>query len=189
MKRVIASLIVALFLVPGLALAADTYKLDPGHTFPNFTISHLGFSTLSGRFNETSGTVVMDRKGGMSSVDVTVQMPSVDTGNAKRDEHLRSDTFFNVKKYPTMTYKSDKVYFHDDGTATVMGKLTLHGTTRPVTLYVDNIHCGTNPINKKAACGFNAIATIKRSNFGIDAYIPAVGDEVDIRIEAEAFKQ
>lgn len=189
MKRTIVSLIVALLLVPGMALAADTYKIDPGHTFPTFTIDHLGFSTLSGRFNETSGTLVMDRDGDGSSVSVTIQTASIDTGNAKRDEHLRSDTFFNVKKYPTMTYKSDKVYFHDDGTATVMGKLTLHGTTRPVTLYVDRIHCGTNPINKKQACGFNAITTIKRSNFGIDAYVPAVGDQVDIRIEAEAFKQ
>lgn len=189
MKRLLAALALTALALPGLAAAADTYKIDPSHTYPNFTVNHLGFSTMNGRFNETTGTIVMDREGGDSSVDITIQAASLDTGHQKRDEHLRSADFFNVKEYPTLTYKSDKVYFQGENSATVTGNLTMLGTTKRVSLYVDDINCGEHPMTGDQVCGFNAMATVKRSDFGMTKYVPAVSDEIDIRIEAEAVKQ
>lgn len=177
----------ALFAFASLGVqAAETYTLDSAHTYPNFTVSHLGFSTMHGRFNQTEGTVVIDREGEASSVDVTIQTASIDTGLEKRDEHLRSDDFFNVAKYPVMTYKSTSVKFTGEDSAIVQGDLTLLGVSKPVPLYVDHIKCGENPVNKKPTCGFNATTTVKRSDFGMTNYLPGVGDEIAIRIEAEA---
>lgn len=189
MQRYLTAILLTLITLPGLVLAADNYKIDPSHTFPNFTVSHLGFSTMHGRFNETTGTIVMDREGGESSVEVTIQTASIDTGHDERDEHLRSADFFNVAQYPTITYKSDKVYFQGKDRAVVNGHLTMLGTTKRVTLYVDSIHCGEHPMSGDQVCGFNAIATVKRSDFGMTKYVPAISDEIDIRIEAEAVKQ
>ena len=88
-----------------------------------------------------------------------------------------------------MTYKSTKVTINKDNTAVVEGNLTMHGVTKPVTLKVDKITCGANPMNKKEMCGFNATATLKRSDFGINTFLPAIGDEVSMDIEAEGYKQ
>lgn len=189
MKKILTGLALALIALPGLATAADTYEIDPSHTYPNFTVSHLGFSTMHGRFNETTGTIVMDREGGESSVDITIQAASIDTGHEKRDKHLRSADFFNVSEYPTITYESDQVYFQGENSATVTGKLTMLGTTKRVSLYVDSINCGEHPMSGDQVCGFNAMATVKRSDFGMTKYVPAISDEIDIRIEAEAVKQ
>jgi polyisoprenoid-binding protein YceI len=189
MRQVITPLLLALVSLPGLSMAADTYEIDSSHTYPNFEVSHLGFSTMSGRFNKTSGTIVMDREGDKSSVEVTIQADSIDTGHGKRDEHLRNEDFFNVSEYPTIKYQSERVYFHDDNSATVTGKLTMLGTTRPVTLYVNSINCGDHPMSDDQVCGFNALTTVKRSDFGMTKFVPAISDEIEIRIEAEAVKQ
>jgi polyisoprenoid-binding protein YceI len=179
-------LAVALLMV-SLTAMADSYTIDPKHTFPNFTINHLGFSTLHGRFDKTTGKITMDRKKGTGSVEVVVDMASVSTGFKKRDEHLKSPDFFNVAEFPTMTFKSTSVEFKGKG-ATVTGNLTIKGVTRPVTLAVDSINCGANPFSKKEECGFNATTRIKRSDFGIKYGLPAVGDDLDITLEVEAFK-
>lgn len=173
------------FLAVGSAQAADRYILDPTHTYPNFTISHLGFSTMHGRFNTTEGFIEVD--GGKAvSLEVRIDSNSIDTGMQKRDDHLRNEDFLHVEKYPHILYRSQNIVRHDNHSATVEGELTLLGVTKPVTLTVDAINCGTHPMNQKYTCGFNATTTIKRSDFGMNAYLPAVGDEVNIRIEAEA---
>ncbi|MBA1145582.1 polyisoprenoid-binding protein [Ectothiorhodospiraceae bacterium WFHF3C12] len=189
MRIIFAGFALALLAAPGLAAAADTYKIDSSHTYPNFTVSHLGFSTMHGRFNETTGTIVMDREGGDSAVDITIQTASIDTGHDKRDEHLRSADFFNVSEYPTITYKSENVYFQGEDSATVTGNLTMLGTTKRVTLHVNSINCGEHPMSGDQVCGFNAITTVKRSDFGMTKFVPAISDEIDIRIEAEAVRQ
>ena len=173
----------------GVAGAADTYVLDPDHTFPNFAIDHLGFSTIYGRFGKTEGTLVVDREGGSSAVEVIVDTASIDTGHEKRDEHLRSPDFFNVVEFPEMAYKSSKVTFNGDSQATVEGELTLMGQSKPLTLEVTRIHCGPHPFNQKEMCGFDARATLKRSDFGISYGLPAVGDEITLLIGAEGEKQ
>lgn len=178
----------ALTLVAGTASAAETYTIDPSHTYGNFEIGHMGLSTMHGRIDVTGGEIVMDRAGDSSRVEVTLDPASVDTGHAKRDEHLRDkEGFFEVEKYPEMRFTSNKVTFDDDDEATVEGELTMHGVTQPATLEVDDINCKPNPMDqKKYTCGFSAETAIKRSDFGMDAFIPLVADEVEIQIEAEA---
>ena len=185
-KLFIAALLSAL---PVTSLYADNYTIDPAHTFPHFAINHLGFSTMHGRFDKTSGTISMDAAAGKGSVNVTIDAASVDTGFEKRNEHLSSPDFLNVGEFPEITYKSTKVTFTGDSTAKVEGKLTIMGTSKPVTLNVTHYKCGTNPMSKKAMCGFDATATIKRSDFGVKYGIPAIGDEMQLTFEVEAFKQ
>ena len=170
------------------AFSADTLTIDSAHTFPNFTINHLGFSTMHGRFNSTSGTISMDQKANSGSVDVKIVAASIDTGFQKRDDHLRSPDFLNVKEFPEVTYKSTKVTFQGATNATVEGNLTIAGVSKPVALQVTNIKCGPHPMNKKEMCGFNGTAKIKRSDWGIKFGLPAIGDDMAIDIEVEAIK-
>lgn len=184
--RLAAGLISAAFALP--AIAADSYTVDPGHTYPSFEINHLGFSTMHGTFDATSGKITLDPAGKSGSIEITIDATSLDTGHGKRDEHLKSDEFFNVAKFPTLAYKASKLRFNGDKLAGADGELTLLGVTKPVSLTVTSFNCGAHPMTKKQVCGANATAAIKRSDFGLSAYVPAVGDEVKISIEVEAIK-
>lgn len=184
MQRVL--LLVGALVLP-LTTWADSYTIDSAHTFPNFTINHLGFSTLHGRFDKTSGSLRMDRAKGTGSVAIVIETASISTGFAKRDDHLRSPDFFNAAEFPEITFKSTKVSFNDKR-ATVVGNLTMKGVTKSVTLDVDSINCGVHPFNKKQVCGFNATGHLKRSDFGIKYALPAVGDDLNLSIEVEAVK-
>ncbi|MDH5327381.1 MAG: YceI family protein [Gammaproteobacteria bacterium] len=164
------------------------YTIDPAHTYPHFKISHLGFSTMLGRFNVSSGKLTMDRAKGTGSVEIEVDVNSIDTGHAKRDKHLRSPDFFNVAEFPKMTFKSTKVNIKKDNSAVVKGNLTLMGITKPITLNVKSINCGVHPFSKKDVCGFDATGSFKRSDFGMKYGLPAIGDDVTLIIEAEAGK-
>lgn len=169
--------------------STETYELDPAHTFPHFSVNHLGFSTMRGRFNTTSGTVTMDKDKGTGSVAIEIDVSSIDTGHDKRNEHLRGPDFFNATEFPKMTYKSTKVTINKDNSAVVDGNLTIMGVTKPVTLNVEKMNCGVHPFNKKEVCGFDATATIKRSDFGMKYGLPAIGDEINMIIEAEGVKK
>ena len=171
----------------GSVLAADSYTIDSSHTYPNFTISHLGFSTTHGRFDKTTGKLTMDMAKGTGSVDITIDANSINTGFEKRDKHLRSNDFLNAAEFPDITYKSTKVTINGDK-ATVEGNLTIMGTSKPVTLNVGKIKCGVHPFNKKNVCGFDATASIMRSDFGIKYGLPAVGDHMDLSLQVEAVK-
>lgn len=184
--KLATALIAAAIALP--AAAADSYTVDSGHTYPSFEISHLGFSTLRGTFDSSSGKIMLDSKNKSGSIDISINTASLDTGHAKRDEHLRSDEFFNVAKFPVMTFKSGNLVFDGDRLVGADGELTLLGVTKPVSLTVSSFKCGNHPIMKKPVCGANASATIKRTEFGLSAYAPAVGDEVKILIEVEAIK-
>ncbi len=184
------SLIYAVALALPLTAQAIEYRLDPAHTFPHFSVRHLGFSTTMGRFNETEGTLVMDRENDIGSLRVVVKTASVDTGHEARDEHLRKEDFLFVSEYPEMIYESTQVTFHGEekDNATVEGNLTLRGITQPVTLEVTKIVCGTHLFTQKDFCGFDASAVIKRSDFGMTYALPeAVADEVVLMLSTEAF--
>jgi polyisoprenoid-binding protein YceI len=191
MKR--SGLFAALLITASLPLSAlaasQTYQVDPDHTFPHFSISHLGFSTMHGRFDKTSGTITLDRAAKKGTVDITIDTNSISTGFAKRDQDLMSPDFFNVAEYPTMTYKADSMTFKGDAPATVNGSLTLLGVTKPVKLTIDSFHCGIFPMNKKEKCGANATADIKRSDFGMKTFLPGIGDDVKLVFEIEAYKE
>jgi polyisoprenoid-binding protein YceI len=187
LKPLFTALVVSAML-PLSAFAADSYTVDPAHTYPHFSISHLGFSTMQGRFDKTSGTVTLDRSAKTGSVEISIETASVSTGFAKRDEHLKSPDFFNAAEFPAITYKSTAMHFKGDTPASVDGNLTILGVTRPVTLTIDAFNCGTNPMSKKDECGAGASAQIKRSDFGVKYGLPAVGDDVKLVFEIEAIK-
>lgn len=174
--------------LPLTAFAADNYTIDPPHTFPHFSINHLGFSTMQGRFDDTSGKITLDRAAKSGSVEIAIKTASISTGFAKRDEHLKSPDFFNAAEFPTVTYKSTAVHFKGDTPSSVDGNLTISGVTKPVTLNIDAFNCGTNPMSKKDECGAAASAQIKRSDFGVKYGLPAVGDDVKLVFEIEAIK-
>lgn len=187
MKRSLAAILLSTALALP-AVAADSYTADPSHTYPNFEVGHLGFSTSRGVFEKTTGKITLDMGAKSGTVDITIDTASLHTGWTKRDDHLKSEEFFNVAKFPTMTYKSSKLKFDGDKLTGVDGELTLLGVTKPVSLAVTEFKCGPHPINKKAMCGANATATIKRSDFGLSAYIPAIPDDVKLEIQIEATK-
>ena len=180
---------VALAVASSTALAADTYVIDPTHTYPMFEISHLGFSTTRGGFNTTEGTVVLDLAKKSGSVDITIDANSLATPVPKLDEHLKNEDFFDVARYPTITFKSDQLAFEGDTLKSVTGELTMHGVTKPVTLAVTHFVCKEHPMMKKPHCGAEAEATIQRSDWGISTYSPAVGEDVKLKIQIEATRQ
>ncbi|GHD68401.1 YceI family protein [Jeongeupia chitinilytica] len=188
MKKLI--LAAAFATVASAAFAApETYSIDPSHTAAHFSINHLGFSTQQGTFDKTSGSIVLDAEKKSGSVDISIDTASLDTGWDARDKHLKGEDFFNVEKYPTATFKSKNFKFDGDKLVAVDGDFTLLGVTKPLTLSVADFKCGPHPMMKKPWCGAAATAVLKRSDFGMKAYLPAVGDEVKLTIQVEAGKQ
>ena len=179
------SVCAAIALAP-LTAKAETYKLDPTHTAVTWKLSHFGFSNPSGKFMNVDGSVEFDEKNPTASkVNVTIPIALGLSGVPKLDEHMQGTDFFDVKKYPTATFKSTKVEVTGDKTANVTGDLTIRGITKPVVLAVRFNKAGENMMKLKTI-GFTAAAQIKRSDFGMKAYVPDLGDDVRIDIEAEA---
>lgn len=170
------------------ASALETYTLDSSHTFPSFEVLHLGFSVQRGRFNRTTGKVSLDPAARKGSAEITIDAASIDTGLDKLEEHLRSEDFFDVSKHPSITFRSQRFHFEGDRVKSVEGELTMRGVTRPLTLEARHFHCGPHPMNKKQVCGGDFAATVKRSDFGMKYAVPAVADEVALRIQVEAFR-
>jgi polyisoprenoid-binding protein YceI len=181
--------------VPCAASASDSYTLDPYHTYPNFTVDHLGLSTFFGRFNKTSGKFTIDRAAKTGSVDITIDTASVDTGDndkgsrpRSRDEHLRSADFFNAAEFPKMTFRSTSVFFSADNPSTIDGQLTLLGVTKPLKLTLERFKCSPASATASERCGGNATGKIKRSDFGMKTALPAIGDEIALNISFEGVK-
>ncbi|MBP7490403.1 MAG: polyisoprenoid-binding protein, partial [Azospira sp.] len=169
--------------------APETYVMDGSHTFPRFSYSHFGYSTQLSHFDKTSGKIVIDKAAKSGSVDVTIDMKSVNTGSALFNGHIQGEDFLDTAKFPTATYKSTKVNFDGDKVVSVDGNLTIKGITKPVTLSVTSFQCMPHPMLKKDACGANATAVIKRSEFNAGKYAPYVGDDVTLTIAVEAIKE
>ncbi len=170
------------------ASAADDYKLDESHTGIVFVIKHLNMSYTYGRFNESEGVFAIDTNDPTrSSFSFTVKTASVDTGHKKRDEHLRSPDFFNAKQFPVITFKSTAVEAVEQGYR-VAGDLTLHGVSRSLTVELEKLGEGKDPWGNDRI-GFATELRIKRSDFGIDHMLSAVGDDVRILISFEGIRQ
>ena len=174
--------------LPFATHAADSYSMDPQHTYAHFSVNHLGFSTMQGRFDKSSGKVTLNRAAKSGSVEVIIEAASITTGFGKRDDHLRSPDFFNVAEFPNFAYKSSAVRFKGDAPVSVEGNLTLLGVTKPVTLTILAFKCANHPMNKKELCGVDAIAQIKRSDFGMKFGLPNIGDDIKLAFEVEAYK-
>ena len=168
-----------------------TYRMDPNHTHPSFEADHMGgLSTWRGKFNKSSGTVVMDQAAKTGTVEVTIGVGSIDFGNDELNEHARGPDMFDVAKYPTAVYKGKLTDFEDGKPGQVVGTLTLHGVTKPLTLEIDEFLCKPNPMSKKETCGADASAEFNRSDFGV-SYGKAFGfkQEVELQIQVEAVRE
>jgi polyisoprenoid-binding protein YceI len=171
-----------------MARGADEYTIDPMHAGVNFKISHLGLSWIHGRFDEFSGRFSVDRQDPANcSFELTINANSIDTSNRKRDDHLRSPDFFNVKQFPALTFKSTAVQPIKDGYE-VTGDLTMHGVTRPVTFKLAGGQSAEFPPGVHRT-GFSAEFVIKRSEFGIAKSVDAIGDNVYAEISFEGIKK
>ena len=169
--------------------APVNYTIDANHTFPLFETDHLGFSTQRGRFNKTSGKIVLDVAARTGSVDVSIDAASIDMGFAKWNDNMRGEGFFNTAEFPTISFKAERLVFDGDKPVSAEGSLTLLGVTKPVTLTLTRFHCAPHPLNKRETCGADIIARLKRSEFGMTKYIPSVSDEVRLIIPVEAYKE
>ena len=179
----------ALSLTAVSALAAPvTYKMDPAHTYPAFEADHMGgVSKWRGKFNSSSGTFTVDKEAKTGTVDLTIDIASIDFGNDKLNEHsLKDPAMFDVAKFPTATYKGKVSKWGASGPEEITGDLTLHGVTKPVTLKVNSWLCKQNPMSKKEVCGADAETTINRGDFGVN-YALQMGfkPEVVLRLTVE----
>jgi polyisoprenoid-binding protein YceI len=162
------------------AITAGTYAVDGGHTQVAWTLNHLGFSLYHGLFGNPTGSLTLDpAKPNASTLTISFPIADVATTSSKLNTHLMSADFFDAAKFPNATFTSTKVTASGTS-ATVVGNLTLKGVTKPVTLAVKFTGAGANPMSKAVTVGFSATGTIKRSDFGINYGVPAVGDQVDL---------
>lgn len=176
----------------GAQAAPIAYQIDAGHSTAQFVIGHLGVSRTVGRFNELSGQFSIDSDNpAANQVSVTIQTKSIDTNHEKRDQHLRSPDFLDVKQFPTLTFNSTSF----DGSSTegalngtLKGDLTLHGVTKPVSLSLTQVGEGQDPWGGYRS-GYEASTTINRSDFGVDYFIPGVTDETEITLFIEGIRQ
>jgi polyisoprenoid-binding protein YceI len=180
-----------LTIMAGSAIAAPaSYDVDPGHTYPSFEADHFGgLSVWRGKFDKSSGKIVLDKDAGTGKVDITIDASSIDFGHAKLNEHAKSAEMFDVEKFPTATYKGTLAKFKAGAPTEVDGELTLHGVTKPVVLTVNQFKCIQHPMLKKEVCGADASATINRSDFGV-SYGDKYGfkQEVKLQIQVEAVR-
>jgi polyisoprenoid-binding protein YceI len=178
----------ALLGAPALA-APQTYVIDDAHTFARFSYSHFGLSTQQSRFNSTSGAITFDKAARTASVEIEIDMTSVDTGDAEFNQHIQAEDFFHTARFPVATFKSSRVDFDGDVPVAVHGDLTIKGITRPVTLAITNFLNMPHPMVERDAVGADASVVVKRSDFDAGKYAPYVGDEVTISIALEAIVQ
>jgi len=188
MKKHLALTLLAALAAPALAEPAG-YTIDGNHTFPAFEVDHLGFSTQRGRFNKTSGRIVLDMAARQGTVDVTIDAASIDMGFAKWNENMRGENYFNTAAHPTIHFKSERLVFDKDTPVAAEGNITLLGVTRPLSLALSRFRCAPHPLNKRETCGADITAQLKRSDFGMTKYVPSVGDDIRLLIAVEAFRE
>jgi polyisoprenoid-binding protein YceI len=163
------------------------YAIDPAHSYPGFEIDHLGFSTQRGQFDHTSGFIELDQMARTGKLEIHVDMASLHTGQAERDEVLKGQEWFQVQRYPEMVYRSERFVFDNDQPVAVEGLLTVLGQTHPLRLEITRFKCGFNLAEKKRGCGADAHGQLRRSDYGMRTGLPFVGDEVKLNIQVEAY--
>ena len=171
--------------------AEESYVIEPVHSQPQWETRHIGMSPQRGSFGKVTGKVVLDRDAKKGSIDMTIDATSIRTFDGRLDAIVKGDRFFNVEKFPTITFKSDKFTFEGERVVQVDGDLTMLGVTKPVSFKVVNFVCGENPFNKKPMCGAEADATIKRSEWGMTngLNINNPGDEIKLMIPIEGYRE
>ena len=180
-KTVLPAVLVCLGAVAAYADPV-TYQVDPAHTYPSFEADHFGgLSVWRGKFDASSGSIVLDKAKGTGTVDITVDASSIDFGNAKLNEHAKSGEMFDVAKYPTATYKGKLTGFKDGSPTMVEGTFTLHGVTKPLNLTINSFKRVNSPMDKKEHCGADASGTLNRADYGI-AFGDKYGFKMDVKL-------
>ena len=172
-----------------LSAELETFDIDPTHTYPSFEADDMGgLSVWRGKINSSTGVIKFDGEAQSGSVDIVMDMNTIDFGLDEMNEHAMSDDMFDVENYPTARYAGDLV-FENGEPREVAGKLTLHGVTKPVSLKINSFKCMFHPMKLKKACGADAEGNLKRDDFGVD-YAKAFGFNMDVklRISVEGFK-
>ena len=183
-----ALLLAVIACVPSAAFAADAYMIDSSHTQVEFSYSHMGYSHITGHFDKVEGNFLFDAKDPTkSTIQVNIPMDQVTVGVKALDDELRSDMFFDATQFPLATFQSTSVTSAGKDKLTVVGDMTIHGVTKKETLDVTINKIGMHPMRGVPAAGFDATATIKRSDFGVSKYVPNVSDEVSLHITMEAY--
>jgi polyisoprenoid-binding protein YceI len=180
------TLLIAAIAGSSAALAAPVkYTIDPSHTFPSFEADHLGgLSIWRGKFNSSSGSIVLDREAKTGSIEVKIDMASVDFGFDRMNTHVKSPDMLDVEKYPTATYTGKLVNFKDGAPTEAEGTLTMHGVTKPVKLSIDKFLCKQHPMNKKDVCGADASGKLNREDFGV-SYGKQLGFNMDVNLKIQ----
>jgi polyisoprenoid-binding protein YceI len=173
------------------ALASPvTYDVDPNHSRPSFSYDHFGFSTQVARFDKMSGKVVLDDDAKTGSMDLIIDMTSLDSGLPLLDRHLKSADFFDVSSHPTAEFKSTHITFDGDRPTSINGYLTLNGVSQPVTFMVTAYKRGPHGmLQNRDSIGGNVVATVSRSAFGLGRYTPDVSDTVNLSVGLEATRE
>lgn len=162
------------------------YVLDPAHGKITWSVDHLGFSTYVGQFTDVVANLDLNvQNPSASRLNATVMMDSVGTFSDGLDKHLKTADFFDTAKHPAATFRATGIRLVDRDTAKISGNLTLRGVTKPIEIEADFNQAGVNPLDKVYSVGFDGRAKIKRSDFGINYGLPAVGDEITLHLEAE----
>jgi len=176
--------------VGGVAAAAPvTYNIDPEHTYPSFEADHMGLSIWRGKFNKTAGKITLDKAAGQGTVEVTIDAASIDFGHGKLNDVAKSPDLFDIAKYPQATYKGKLDGFADGVPSRVVGNLTLHGATKPLVLKINSFKCMPHPMLKREVCGADALGSLNREEFGMDAGKPyGFSMDVTLRIQVEAIQ-
>jgi polyisoprenoid-binding protein YceI len=167
---------------------AQTYTIDPNHTYPSFESDHMGISVLRGKFTKTKGQIRLDRAAKTGAMDVEIDTSTIDFGHAKLNEHAKTKDMFDVEKFPTATYKGKSIKFNGDIPASVEGEFTLHGVTKPLTLTINKFKCIQHPMLKREVCGADASGEFKRTDFDIGYLAPPFSPDIKLSIEVEAIK-
>lgn len=181
-------LLLPALLAAALAQAAPvTYDIDPSHTYPSFEADHMGLSVWRGKLNKSSGSIVYDKADGSGTVDVKMELGSIDFGLPAMNDWARSDKFFDVAKNPTATFKGKLEAPTNGVPSRLAGELTLNGRTQPVTLAVHQLKCVPHPLLKRELCGADASGSFKRDDFGLAAGKDyGFKMDVQLRIQVEA---
>ncbi|HEY5799830.1 MAG TPA: YceI family protein [Burkholderiaceae bacterium] len=180
-------LIAALLAAATVPAFAQTYNIDPGHTFPSFEIAHNGISVFRGKFTKTTGKIVLDRTAKTGSVDIAIDPKSFDIGHAKLNAHVMSADMLNVEKFNNITYKGTFSKFDGANPTAVAGELTMMGVTKPVALTINSLKCIIHPSMKREVCGADVSGEFNRTDFGL-TYGPAHGSVIKLAIQVEAPK-
>jgi polyisoprenoid-binding protein YceI len=183
-----STVVLSLLMACTAVQAADIYTIDPSHTYPSFEADHMRLSLWRGKFNKSSGNITLDRIAKTGSMDIIINMSSIDFGNEQLNDDVQSEEILDTEHFPIATYHGTAIRFKDDQPIAVDGQLTLHGVTRALQLVIHKFSCNQHPVFRREVCGADASAIFNRADFGINFGLPRFAPEVKLAIQVEAIK-